>query len=259
MLWYLANGSLNEYLKSQIQLQGQYYSKQSTQLALADFSTNTGQGTFHEITLANLKGYQVNYALIIDKASVELASPDNTLPVKNTSPFKENHVLVTTIKQLTINKLTLNSEHLNNTLDTEQSAEQNNIANLISQVKGRLAQDYPELYPEISAKLYAQKNPQLDAEAYAKSHPQAGPIIEHKQAKKKRGKPQAKIKIQSVTINVVEINIINNDKTETIQLDNLQLAPIGSEQGIIINQVGGELLLALLNLSPNNNNTSSPL
>ncbi len=259
MLWYLANGSLNEYLKSQIQLQGQYYSKQSTQLASADFSTKTGIGTFNEITLANPKGYQANYALIIDKASIALTSPDNNLPVKNTSPFKENHALVTTIKQLTINKLTVNSEQKNQALQIGKGADKSNIFDIITQIKSQLAQDYPELYPEKSAKLYAQKNPQLNAEAYAKNHPQAGPIIEHKQSKKKRGKPQAKIKIQSIIINSFELNLTNNGITETIQLNNLQLAPIGNEQGIIANQVGGELLLALLNLSHQKNTTSSPL
>lgn len=249
MLWYLASGSLNEYLQSQIQLQGQYYSKQPTQLALADFSTNTGIGTFDKITLASPKDYQANYTLIIDSASIELTSPENVPSAKNPSPFKESHALVTTIKKLTINKLTLNSENINNTTETTKKTVKNNILDMITQVKGQLAQDYPELYPEISAKLYAQQNPQLNAEAYTKSHPKAGPIIEHKQAKKKRGKPQAKIKIQTITINSLELNLTHNGITETIQLNNLQLSPIGNEQGMIANQVGGELLLALLNLS----------
>ncbi len=260
MLWYLASGSLNEYLKSQIQLQGQYYSQQVTQLAIADFSASSGIGAFKEATLANPKGYQAQYALLIDSATIELATPQSAAAVQSASPFKENHTFITTVQQLTINKLTLNSEHTSatqtsatQTSATQTSATQNNIAVLITLIKNQLAQGYPELYPAISAKLYAQKNPQLDAQAYAQTHPQAGPIIEHKEAKKKRGKPQAKINIHAITINSLVLNETHNGKTQTIQLNNLQLAPIGGEQGIATNQIGGELLLALLNLAPQNN------
>ncbi len=255
MLWYLANGSLNEYLKSQIQLQGQYYSQQVTQLAIADFSASSGIGSFTKATLGNPKGYQAQYALLIDNANIELAIPQSAAAVQSASPFKENHALITTVQQLTINQLTLNSEHTSatQTSATQTSATQNNIAVLIALIKNQLAQDYPELYPAISAKLYAQKNPQLDAQAYAQTHPQAGPIIEHKKAKKKRGKPQAKINIHAITINTLVLNNTHNGKTTTMQLNNIQLAAIGGEQGIATNQIGGELLLALLNLAQQNN------
>jgi len=247
MLWYLANGSLNEYLKSQIQLQGQYYSQQATQLAIADFSANSGIGAFKEATLTNPDGYQAKYALLIDSANIELVTPQSATTVQSASPFKENHALITTVQQLTINKLTLNSEHT--------SATKNNIATLIALIKNQLAQDFPELYPAISAKLYAQKNPQLNAQTYAQTHPQAGPIIEHKKAKKKRGKVQAKIKIHAITINTLVLNNTHHGVTKTIQLNDLQLSPIGGEQGIVTNQIGGELLLALLGLAQQNNQT----
>ncbi len=60
MLWYLANGSLNEYIKSQIELQGHYYSGQKAGVILGDFSTNfstnSGTGEFKKISLLNLVG-----------------------------------------------------------------------------------------------------------------------------------------------------------------------------------------------------------
>ncbi|MCW8866020.1 MAG: hypothetical protein OQK09_09070 [Colwellia sp.] len=246
MLWYLANGSLNEYLKSQIQLQGQYYTKQPTQLSLADFSTNNGFGTFRELTLGNPENYQTKYALIIDEASVKLASPQATVTAKKTNAFKENHTLLISVAQLTLNKLTLN---------IEQNTDQTNNRELIAQIKSQLAQDYPELYPEISAKLYAEQNPQLNAEAYAKSHPKSGPIVEHKQTKKKRGKAQTKINIQAITINTLIVNTTHNDTTDSVHFSNIQLSPIGGEQGIVTNQLGGELLIALLRLPEHKENT----
>lgn len=252
MLWYLASGSLNEYLKSQIQLQGQYYSQQTTQVALADFSANEGVGVFTNITVSNPKGYKAQYALIIDEAKIEL-SPPKIRSTINTSPFQSdpgvnaNNALVTTVKQLTINKLTLNYQRTPQSISSSQA--QNNILTITAQIQKQLAQDYPEFYPEISAKLYAEKHPQLNAEAYADSHPEAGPIIEHKQTKKKRGKPQTHINIDAIVINKFELNMIKNDMTETVEFNNITLAAVGGEQGIVANQMGGELLLTLLNLA----------
>ena len=245
MLWYLASGSLNEYLKSQIQLQGQYYSKQATALAFADFSTNTGIGIFTDITLANPKDYQATNALIIDEVSLELSLSQLTTPDKSTSPFQKKHDSITTIKQLTINTLTLNKE----VNGTNQKEKQSNIAQLMALIKNQLALDYPKFYPEISAKLYAQKKPELNADTYSKSHPDAGPIVEYKETKKKRGKPQARIIIQAITIRNLELNITDNNKKNTIHLSDLQLSSIGGKRGIVSNQIGGEILLTLLNLA----------
>ncbi len=73
MLWYLANNSLNEYLASQITLQGHYYTGQITTVTQADFSTNSGIATFKGIHLANIEHYQAKNALTIDEISVELS------------------------------------------------------------------------------------------------------------------------------------------------------------------------------------------
>jgi hypothetical protein len=228
MLWFLANESLNEYINSQIQLQGHYYSDQKTTLDLADFSSSTGTGEFNNLRLLNLGDYQAEYAVIIDAAHIALLR-------QPTEP------LLTTITAVTINKLTLNSE--------TTSGKTSNIDQLIERVSNKLAHDFPELYPDISAKIYATNNPELNAEEYAQNNPQAGPIIDHTKAKKKRGKPKEKINISTIIINTVELNSINNGLAKRTLLHDVKLTTIGGKEGIIINQFGGEILLALLSLA----------
>lgn len=228
MLWFLANGSLNEYLKSQIEIQGHYYSGQDTTVELADFSSSTGTGEFKSFSLDNINGHQAKHALVIDLAHIELVR-------QPTQP------LLTTIKEITINKLTLNIETI--------LGSPSNIDQLIETITIKLAHDFPELYPNISAKIYAKNNPQLNAVEYAQKNPQAGPIIDHKKPKKKRGKPQAKINIASITIHTVELNIINEGLAKKIALNNMNIRVIGGNEGVISNQLGGEVLLALLNLA----------
>lgn len=228
MLWYLAAGSLNEYLKSQIELQGHYYSGQKTTLALADFSSNTGIATFNQLSLANLSHYQAKNALIIDEVHIEV------------STTKKQHLL-TEISKITINKLTLNIEQKTNKI--------NNIDQLIDKISLQLARDYPQLYPQISAKIYAKNNPDLNAEKYAKENPQVGPIIEHKKNKKNRGKPQQKIIIATINIKNLELNTIQAGSTNSRQKHNINIATIGGVEGLVINQIGGEILLHLLKLT----------
>ncbi len=231
ILWFLANGSLNEYLKSQIELQGHYYSGQKATVDLADFSSSTGIGVFTDFNLLNISDHQAKHAIIIDVAHVELER-------------QPSQPLLTTINTITINKLILNSEM--------NSGKTSNIDQLIEKISSTLAQDYPELYPNISAKIYAKNNPQLNAVEYAQKNPQAGPIIEHTKAKKNRGKPQGKINISTIIINTVVLNIVNNGLSEKIELHDVKLTAIGGQQGIITNQLGGEVLLALLQLAAHN-------
>jgi hypothetical protein len=227
ILWYLANGSLNEFLKSQIEIQGHYYSGQKTNIDLADFSSSTGTGEFKKFSLLNLNDHQAKHAVNIDVAHIALVR-------------QPTHPLLTTVKKLTINKLTLNIETL--------SGKASNIEQLIERIKSKLAQDYPELYPNISAEIYAKNNPQLNAVEYAQNNPQVGPIIEHTTPKKKRGKPEAKINISAITINTVELNIINNGLAKKSSLNDVNITAIGGKQGVVTNQLGGEVLLAVLNL-----------
>lgn len=247
MLWYLANGSLNEYLKSQLQLQGQYYTKQVAQVTLANFSLDAGKGVFTGIRLANPSGYQSAEAVIIDKVTVELA-PSNNIAQQTVSPLQKQQALVTQVKQLTIHQLTLNKE-LSGNKDNSFSS---NLSLLLNQVKNQLAQDYPALYPEISAKYYAQKNPALNADRYAQSHPDAGPMIEAKKAQKSRSKVAAKIAIQQIVIKTLIINERDeNSVLSSRQYTNISVPAIGVQpdmQGIETNQLGGEILLSLLSL-----------
>jgi len=226
MLWYLANGSLNEYLKSQITLQGNYYSGQTTHVASADFSPNTGTALFEQLSVGNSQ--QEQNILTIDQAQAVLSS-------------EQTHHQLTKIESITINTLRLNIE--------QTSDNQTNIESLIEKISLTLANDYPELYPAISAKIYAAKNPQLNAEAYAKEHPEAGPIIERTQQKKTRGKPQQKMAIATVHIKNLELNSIQGDSETLIVKNDVQITAIGGATGMVINQLGGEILLNLLKLA----------
>jgi len=228
ILWYLANGSLNEYLKSQVELQGHYYTGQKANIELADFSSSAGIGEFKNISLLNLADHQAKHVMLIDVAHLELEKQ----PTQH---------LLTTVKTLTINKLTLN-------IETRLKAN-SNVNQLVERISRKLAQDYPELYPTISAKIYAKNNPELNAEAYAQQNPQAGPIVEHTKVKKKRGKPQAMLNISTIKINTVELNILTEGVTENINLNEVELSTVGGKKGIVSNQLGGEVLLALLQLA----------
>lgn len=228
MLWYLANASLNDYLKSQIQLQGQYYSGQKTTIGLADFSADTGIAQFKQLNLANLTHYHAQHALIIDEAHLEISAQQ--------PPY-----LMTQVNKITINNLILNIE--------QKAGRAANIDQLIDHISLKLADDYPALYPAISAKIYAAKNPTLNAEKYAQNHPQAGPIIEQTKPKKTRSKPQQKIIISAITIKTLTLNTIEGDAIDSIHKHNIDITAIGKSEGFESNQLGGELLLTFLNLA----------
>lgn len=232
MLWYLANGSLNEYLKSQIVLQGEYYSGQKAVISLVDYSPDSNITMMKGLTLANLDTYQANNVLEIDKIQIDLSE-------------NQNQRLMTKISKVTINKLTLN---------VEQTKENNNIEQLIKKISSKLANDYPQLYPQISAEIYAKNNPELNAEQYSKDNPQAGPIIEHTKKKKSRGKALAKVIISAISINHLELNTMVNGVSSTIQKRNVNVGAIGDSEGLVGNQLGGEVLLNLLKLADKQSN-----
>jgi hypothetical protein len=228
LLWYLANQSLNEYLKSQIELQGSYYSGLQTNVDISDFSSSTEIGVFKNLSLLNLKNLLTRQTMYIDEIHIALLR-------------QPAQPLLTTVKTVTINTLTLNTEIT--------SDKENNIEKLMEITRSRLAHDYPELYPNISAKIYAKNNPELNAEEYALNNPQSGPIVEHTKAKKQRGKPQGKINISTILIKTLKINTIHNGLTEEKLLHDVKISSIGGEQGVVVNQLGGEILLSLLGLA----------
>lgn len=227
MLWYLANGSLNEYLSSQVQLQGHYYSGQQTELTSAEYASNTGVAQFKQLKLANLQDHHSKYVLIIDNAFVEV------LP--------EQSSLVTQINQVSIDNLTINIER--------KSGNESNVEQLIKTISLKLAHDYPKHYPAISAKIYAANNPSLNADEYAKKHPQTMPVIKDNKPKKTRGKPQQKIAISAITIKTVTLNTIKLDGIDTVQLHDIKISIPNLNEGYVSNQLGGELLLTFLSLA----------
>ena len=228
MLWYLANGSLNEYVKSQIELQGNYYSGLQTSLKKANYNSDTGQASLSQLSLANLSNFESEYSLVVDKAEIEISS-------------EQSLHLLTKVKHLFLNKLIINIE--------QKSTGLNNIEQLIKKVSLTLANDYPQYYPEISARIYAQNNPELNADEYAKKISHKGPIIEHINPKKQRGKPQQKIIISSINIKNLQLNIINGEISKSIIKENIRLPAIGGQEGVFTNQLGGEILLSLFTLA----------
>ncbi len=236
MLWYLANSSLNAYLKSQITLQGQYYSGQNASAVNTNFSANTGIGTFTQLALDNPKEFQRPYAIEVDEVNVELDLAKTT----------QSLVIV---KKLTINKLQLWLEI--------SSANSNNFENLKTQIIQKLAIDYPELYPEISAKKYANKNPTRNIALHHEASIQKAlddkkltkAAILAKNSKKKREMPSTKIAIQSIFINHIELNVLKASEQFQLKNTNVSLVGIGGNQGIVTNQLGGEVLLSMLNMA----------
>ena len=57
-LWFLAGGSLNEFVKQQIESQGQTITGQQVTVKQVDIQLSKGAGSIFDIVLANPKGYQ---------------------------------------------------------------------------------------------------------------------------------------------------------------------------------------------------------
>jgi len=249
MLWYLANGSLNEYLKSQVLLQSQYYSGQNAQLLKANFSADEGKATFEQLNLSNLNDLSHPQLLSFDKVTAQLARVAST---QLNSPSIQNKN--TTI--VNIEKLTLHNVHAWSELT---SSGKTNLEVLAKQVSKQLALDYPALYPNISAELYAKEHPELNATtAIAELEKQIGipeaetnqAVIESKAAKQKKrilGKAQTRIMISSVIINELTLTSIKNNKELQQEFQNIEFGRIGDKNGIDSNQLGGELLRQILN------------
>ena len=260
MLWYLANGSLNEYLKSQVLLQSHYYSGQKAQLLSADFSNNTGITTFTDFSIANIDDLTQPMLFNVEKISVQLAA----IPTRQfdaPSVAKKTTTLVV-VKELRFSKLHAWSE--------ATTSGKTNLEQLYIQISTKLATDYPALYPQLSAELYAQKYPER-SEKLALENVDASPkvaevetnkaIIASKEAKQKKrllGKAQTRVSISSVIIDELTLTILKGDvkgdikgdvkdnEVLTIQFDNIELGRIGDENGLASNQLGGELLRRLL-------------
>lgn len=254
MLWYLASGSLNEYLKSQVTLQGQYYTEQHARLVAASFSSETGISQFKGFYLSNHSAFAQPWLLTIESIESQLAP----VPLKelNGPSIAKKTTTIVQIEKVSLNNVVvwLEYNHDNPT----------NIELILNRVQHKLATDYPALYPELSAKLYAQKHPERDAGDVESSihRPEQGiedgmlkqtfqptkAVIESKKIKEQKrllGKAITRVEINSIIINELKlIQIQDNEKTVKV-FNDVSLGEIGDENGLASNQVGGEVLKRL--------------
>ncbi len=245
MLWYLANGSLNEYLKSQVLLQSHYYSGQQTSLINAEFTAEKGVTFFHGLTVNNFNGLSQPVILSIDKITAQLAQvPTSQL---NSPSIQNKTTTIVHIEQLTLANLEIWSEKF--------PSDKTNIQVLHDKVSLQLAKDYPALYPEISAQIYAKEHPELNEklalQSLAITQPQAETnqavieAIKAKQTKRLLGKAQTRVIISALIINNLSFNNVIGDKVITTHQQNINLGGFGGETGLDSNQLGGELLKAI--------------
>lgn len=231
MSWFLASGSLNDYLKSQASLQGEYYSGQKTQLNNASFDSNTGIANFEQLTLANLDNYKNKYALKVSHVAVQLL------------PQAQANLL--TIEQITIDKLEV---------FIEQQGNQNNLAQLQNKIVNQLVADYPKYYPALSAKQFALAHPELNAQhateqISADKRQETAAAIAAKQAKKnapKRGKKTNDIQLLSIIIKELVINRYIDGEQSSVRFTNLTLNDLANEKPLESTQLGGELLKRII-------------
>ncbi|MEI6895174.1 MAG: hypothetical protein V5789_11240 [Colwellia sp.] len=249
LLWYLANGSLNDYLKSQVILQSHYYSEQQAQLKSANFSMDTGITQFNHFSLGNISGLTQPYVLTVDTISVQLAKiPSRPL---NSPSISKKTTTVVNVELLHLGHLTAWSEV------TPRGS--SNVVELFNRIKIKLATDYPALYPQVSAKLYAQKYPERSEElALAARDNKLRPeikaetnqaIIASKKAKQKKrllGKALTRVKINNVIIEQLTFIILKDGETLTKVFNNISLGSFGEGEGLDSNQLGGEILKQLL-------------
>ena len=251
MLWYLANGSLNDYLKSQVLLQSHYYSGQKSQLLSADFSTNTGITTFTNFSVANIDGLTQPQLFKVDNISVQLAE-------LATSQFDAPSVAKKTTTLVHVKQLRFSNLHAWSEIDKISETGKTNLQILIKKVERKLATDYPALYPQLSAELYAKMYPERSEELALENIDTSREVAEietnkaviaSNAAKQKRrllGKALTRVRISSVLIEELTLTIVKDNKEMSKQFENIELGSIGNEDGLDSNQLGGELLRRLL-------------
>lgn len=265
--WYLAKGSLNDYLKSQVTLQGQYYSGQQTSVNFAILNEANGQTTVEQLYLTNLNGYQAPYVLTVDKVHTRMANPaDSSEPQTLKDGLRTSQII--TLANVSIETLTVfieaqanQADALNTKLELKLT---NNIEQLLQKITKQLASDYPVLYPEVAAKLYAEQHPELNAQlileasseesnnivdaiASAEANNQA--VITAKAEKKRKqrlGKAQTRIAIQQLNVEKFIIKTVKQGQTKTIQFNDVNFGALSDANGLASNQVGGEILRLLL-------------
>ena len=167
------------------------------QLAKAEFSSDSGVSQFDGFSLANIAGSKQPGVLLIDKITAQLA-PVAISQLNSPSVSKKTTTIIH-IESLTLSHLQAWSENATH--------DNSNLVVLLNKISLKLAEDYPALYPEISAKHYAKSHPEqneklaLDSHVITTETNQA--VIESKAAKKKQrllGKAQIRVIISSIVI-----------------------------------------------------------
>ncbi len=251
MLWYLANSSLNDYLKSQVILQSHYYSSQEAKLLSAQYSDTTGISHFTAFSLGNIDGLTQPLLFKADNISAQLAKvPTRQL---DSPSIQKKTTTIVHVEELRLGSLQAWSE-VPKTSETGKT----NLEILFNHINTQLAIDYPALYPQISAELYAKMYPER-SEKLALEELDTSPKVqvvetnqaviasnEAKQKKRLLGKALTRVKISSVIIDELTITVIKDNKALTKQFKNIQLGSFGNENGLESNQLGGELLKQIL-------------
>jgi hypothetical protein len=251
MLWYLANSSLNDYLKSQVILQSNYYSSQEAKLLSASYSDTTGITHFIDFSLSNIDGSTQPLLLQAENINAQLAKvPTRQL---DSPSIQKKTTTIVHVEELRLGSLKAWSEVIR-----KSDSGKTNLEVLLDQVNTKLATDYPALYPQISAELYAKRYPErseqlaleaLNTKPNEKTVENNQAIIASNEAKQKKrllGKAITRVKISSVIIDELTLHITNNTQRQTKQFKNIDLGSFGAENGLESNQLGGELLKQIL-------------
>ena len=251
MLWYLANSSLNDYLKSQVILQSNYYSSQEAKLLSASYSDTTGITHFIDFSLSNIDDSTQPLLLQAENINAQLAKvPTRQL---DSPSIQKKTTTIVHVEELRLGSLQAWSEVIK-----KSDSGKTNLEVLLDQVNTKLATDYPALYPQISAELYAKRYPErseqlaleaLDNKQNEKAVENNQAIIASNEAKQKKrllGKAITRVKISSVIIDELTLSVIHDNKTQTKQFKNIQLGSFGNKNGLESNQMGGELLKQIL-------------
>ncbi len=251
MLWYLANSSLNDYLKSQVILQSNYYSSQEAKLLSASYSDTTGITHFTDFSLSNIDGSTQPLLLKAENINAQLAKvPTRQL---DSPSIQKKTTTIVHVEELRLGSLKAWSEVIR-----KSDSGKTNLEVLLDQVNTKLATDYPALYPQISAELYAKRYPErseqlaleaLNTKPNEKTVENNQAIIASNEAKQKKrllGKAITRVKISSVIIDELTLHITNNNQRQTKQFKNIDLGSFGAENGLESNQLGGELLKQIL-------------
>lgn len=258
MLWYLANGSLNEYLKSQVILQSNYYSKQQATVGNVNFSPETGIVQVNNFSLSDLDDLTQQYLLTIETIEAQLAK------------IPTSHLNGPSIQKKTTTIVNVASMQLSNVHIALATTSQGKATGevVLDRIKTQLATDYPAQYPELSAQLYAEQYPErseelaLAAIEKTTTKPASVPetnvaIIASKEAKQRKrllGKAITRVIVQEVTIDKLSISRAHQESNDnmatnkdgSLTFTNVSLGRFGQEEGLASNQLGGELLKQLL-------------